>query len=95
MSLVLISYHSLNELHEVRQDLRRLESRTADQTSLAIITATIYILDQSQSIPAHLGVRALELAETCLSEVQALPEVVDLRKKINRLAGIERINLSN
>lgn len=95
MSLVLISYTSLNELHEVRQDLRRLESRTADQTSLAIITATIYFLDQSQSIPAHLGVRALELAESCLAEVEDLLEVFNLRRRINRLAGIERINLSN
>lgn len=91
--LLLISYTSVATLGDIKMTLRRQESRTADQTKLAIIGATIAMIDQAQSIPSFLAVRTLELADDCLGEIGD-EYVFPMRQQLSEVAAVERSRIN-
>lgn len=100
MSLSLISIDSVNTLGSIRSTLRKQESRTANQKNLALLGASISMIDQAQSIPAPLAIKAVELAEACLfdfdteDKADAVSTMSDLRLQLRFVIGNERVSIA-
>ena len=86
----LISIESVVALGAIQKTLRKHESKAPNQRHLAVLTASIIVIDQAQSVPASQAVKTLDLAESYLGEIDQNGEYAKIRLDLILIARAER-----